>query len=502
MTVKLKRVALFGEGILAKSPVVTRQRRLNCYLEVRKDQDKSSIVCYGTPGMRLAFNAATPLNFPARGILGNDNGLYVVAGNTIKSLTATGGTLNTGIIGSSTGLVGMALNPTQLLVVDGSQGYVFTTATGALVAAGGAFPNGAKTCTYCAGFGIAEAPGTNQFYVSALNDFTNWPGLSFAAAVQQIDGILAVDSLTGLAIIFSSGHVEFWQNVGSSPEPFQYITNSASPYGLEAVNGRCHIGESILYLAHNQGGGVQNSAGSFQICRIKGYTVAVVSTPDIDSIIQTMARTSTVQDCTAYSFHNEGHDFAQFNFPTANRSLLYDVSTDLWSEVQSGITAGYAARHIGNLSTNAYDLQFIADYSNGNLYNPDPTVYTDNGSTIVREVVTRCALEDFNTFRISQIYLDMQTGVGLSNPALQGYDPVVQLQLARDNRDFGAPRLFKLGKQGQFMTRINSRRWGRARQANLRITVTDPVPFVIVAGAVMTSRRGGKADATAQRRAA
>lgn len=504
MTAKVKRIKLFGEGIFSKSAVVTRQRRLNCYLEVRDDGDKSTIVCYGTPGMRLSFNAATPLNNPLRGMIGTPTALYAVAGSQIKLLSATGQTGLSGAIGTSAGLVGMALNPTQLMVVDGSAGYVFNTSTGAVTIAPPAFPNGAQSITQCNGFFACELPGTNQVFVSNYNDGTTWSGLSFLAAVQAPDGIVAVDSLGGILIPFSNGHVEFWQNVGATQEPFQYITNSASMIGLAAVNGRVHCGDSLLFLGRTNGGGFQNAAGSFQVFRIRGYAVTPVSTTDIDNIIQTMAATSTISDCVAFSYQVDKHVFAQFNFPTANRSLLLDTATGFWSEVQSGITQAYAARHIGNLSASAYNQTYIADYSNGNVYNPDPFTYTDNGNTIVREVVSRCAVEDWNTFSISQIYVDMQTGVGLSNPALQGYNPMVELSLARDGRDFGAQRLFKLGLQGQNTTRVNSRRWGLIRTAgNLRIRMTDPVPFVITGAAIRTrSRAGRQGPTTASRRAA
>ena len=503
MSAKLKRIKLFGEGVFARSSVITRQRRLNCYLEIRKDGDKSSIVCLGTPGLKLAFNAATPLNVPARGMVGNNTALYLTAGNLVKSVSAAGATLAQGTIGTSTGLVGMALNPTQVLIVDGSAGYIFNPTTGAVVTVGGAFPNGALTATYCNGFFICEQPGTNQFFVSALNDGTTWNGLSFAAAVQAIDGIMACDTLGGLLIIFSAGHVEFWQNQGSVPEPFIYIQNSATMYGLEAIGSRVHAGDSLLFLCHTGGGSFQNSSGSFQIARIKGYSVEIVSTTDIDAILQQMAQSSTITDCTAYSFQKDAHLFCQFNFPTANRSLLLDTSTGIWSEVQSGITQAYAARHLGNLAAGAFNTAYVADYSNGNIYTYDPGMFTDNGNVIVREVVSPCAVEDFNTFRIGQIYLDMKTGVGLSSSALQGYNPTVQLSIARDNRDFGMPRSFSLGKQGQYWTRVISRRWGRAKQATLKIRMTDPVAFEITAGVVSTKMAGGGSVAPSpQRRAA
>jgi len=493
MTARIKKFRIYGGGIFAKSPVVTRQRRLNCYLEPRKDQDKSSIVCYGTPGLKLAFNASTPQNQPMRGMLGNNTGLYAVSGNLILSLTQAGAVAASAAIGTSVGLVGMALNPTQLMVVDGSAGYIFIPATGAISTAPASFPNGAMTITYCNGFFVCEQPGSNAFWVSNLNDGTTWNGLSFATAVQAIDGVLAVDQLGGLLIIFSAGHVEFWQNQGSIPEPFVYIGNSASMYGLEAVNGRVHVGDSLLFLCHTGGGSFQGSSGSFQVARIKGYAVEIVSTPDIDTILQDMARTSTITDCTCFSYQVGSHHMAQFNFPTANRSLLFDTSTSLWSEVQSGITQQHAARHLANLGAQGYNLAFFSDFSNGNVYTLDPGMYTDNGNVIVREVVTPCALEDFNPFRISQIFLDMQTGVGLSTPGLQGYYPQVELSIARDSRDFGVARRFALGLQGQYTQRVNSRRWGLIRrQGNLKIRMTDPVPFVVTSGAMTTSMRQGK----------
>lgn len=496
MTQKLKRLPIFGEGIFSKSPVVTRQRRLNVYLEIRKDEDKSSIVAYGTPGLQLAFNASG--STPARGMVGNDSGLFEVAGNQVLNLSPTGTVLNSAVIGTSYGLVGMALNPTQLMIVDGSTGYVFNPQTGVVTAPTG-FPNGARTIAYCNGFFIAELPGTNQFFVSALNDGTTWPSLSYAAAVQAIDGIAAIDTIGGLLIIFTYGHTEFWQNVGSTPEPFQYITNSATMYGIEAINSRAHVGDSIIFLAHTGGGSFQNSSGSFQVARIRGYTVEIISTSDIDNIIQGMARSSTIKDATAISYQQDEHAFYQLSFPTANRSLLFDSKTNLWSEVQSGLTPLYAARHLGNLAAQAFQQTYVADYSNGNIYNFNPQFYTDNGNTILREVVTKTGVSDFNTFRCGAFLLDMETGVGLQSPtSSQDYNPMVSIECARDMRDFGAPRLFALGRRGQYWTRVISRRWGRAKQMTFRIRMTSAVPFVIVAAAAMSKQRS---NAPARRRA-
>jgi hypothetical protein len=489
MTAALKVVPIFGEGLYAGSPVITRQRRLNCYLEVRKDKEKSTVVLKGTPGLKYAFNAPSAANFPMRGIIGNDTELFVVVSNQVQSLTSAGASNWSKSISSSSGLVGMALNPTQLMVVDGLSGYVLNASSGALSSPGAWFQAGALTICYCNGFFVCELPGSNQFYVSALNDGTSGSALSYAAAVQAIDGIKAVDTTGGLLIIFSAGHCEFWQNIGASPEPFQYIQNSASMFGLAAVNGRVHVGNSLLFVCRTGGAGFQNQTGAVQIARIDGYTVKIVSTSDVDTILQQMDASVGITDATAFSYQVGGHTFAQFNFPAGNRSLLLDTTTGFWSEAQSGVTSGYAARHLGNLAATAFSQAYITDYSNGNVYTFDPDTYTDNGSVIVRELVTRTALNDFNTMRVSELYLDMATGVGLSNPQAQGYQPMVELSIARDNGPFGRPRLLALGAQGQTSTRVRARRLGRARTMTLKVRMTDPVPFIITSGALRTSSR-------------
>lgn len=487
MTTKLKRQAIFGEGIYSKSAVVTRQRRLNCYLEVRKDGDKSTIVLYGTPGMGFAFNASTPLNFPARGIIGNRTALYEVAGNQILSLSASGGTLFSGILGTSFGTVGMALNPTQVIIVDGSAGYIYTPGASTVAPIGASFPNGARTVTQCNGFFLCELPGTNEIFVSAVNDGTTWNGLSFFAAVQYTDGISAVDSLGGLVIAFSSGHVEFWQNVSSIPQPFQYITNSALEYGLAAVYARAHVADSIVFLCQTREGGIQ-------VARIYGYQVKIVSTSDVDNILQSIASGVGVSDATMLVYQQDSHKFVQLTLPSANnglgRSLLYDVTEDTWGETQTGIAPGLGARHIGNFSAVAYGKTFITDAASGNLYTPSPTVYQDNGNVILRELVTKTGINDFNRYRVSAMYFDMETGVGLANPALQGYAPVVSIERARDMRDFGPARIVPLGRIGQVITRIMTRRWGTGRAFTYRLRMTDPVPFVVTAGAAISRMRG------------
>lgn len=472
--------AVFGAGVASKSYVVTRQRRLNCYYENRDDGDKARIVLYGTPGMKLKFTVGTS---PARGLLGSVLYLYVVAGSVFYQLNASGTTLGTGSLSTSSGLVSLAQNPTQVLLVDGTAGYLFNPTTHVLAPltvanfpSSAGFPSSARTITFASGYFVAEVPGTQQFQVSGLFDGATWSALAFASASQYSDTLLAVDSLIGNLLLFSNTHLEFWQNVGSTPQPFQPILSATTEYGIAAVFSRAHVDGSIIFVAQSPQGGVS-------VCQIKGYQVTPISTPDLDYIFSTFP---TVSDAVGLAYRTDKHPMYQVTFPTANRSFLYDCLTGIWNETQTGITTQYAQRHIGNLSTLFGGVQLISDYANGNLYTADSGTFTDNSATIPRQVISKHQLQDFNVFSIDEAYVDMETGVGTVSGA--GMNPNVQLSVSKDNgRTFGTPRTRSLGTFSAYTTRAIWRRWGSARVFVFKVDMTDPVKFVIT-GEASTAR--------------
>jgi hypothetical protein len=209
--------------------------------------------------------------------------------------------------------------------------------------------------------------------------------------------------------------MEFWQNVGSTPVPFAPILSATNDWGLAALYSRAHIAQSICFLGRSEG-------GQIQICRLMGYTVTVISTSDIDAIINGFTVTS---DAVGLSYQVDAHPFYQITFPTADRSFLYDCSTGIWSETQSGHALGYATRHLAQFSTLVGGQTVFCDISSNNIYTMDGEQFTDNGLPIERELITRHALDNYNEFTVDELYLDMETGVGISGIGF--YDEVYLL---------------------------------------------------------------------------
>lgn len=478
----MKILPLFGSGTAGKSFVVTRQRRLNVYFEDRKDGDKTKVAVYGTPGLVASFTPSTPGGLPLRGFQGTQSALYLVAYNQFQSVNSAGVAFASGTLGTTSGLVSITYSPSQVVLVDGSSAYLYTPATLILAAIVGFTATGARTCTFVAGFFVAEQPGTQFFWVSNAFDGSIWGALAFAAMASTSDNIVAVDNLNGNLLLFGQKALEFWQNVGATPQPFQPVLSAANTWGLAAIFSRAHVlssndQDSIIFLGQSEGGQVQ-------CVQVTGFSPKVISDPDLESIWNSFATTA---DATAFSYQVDAHRFYQINFPTGNRSFLYDGSTGIWSEVQTG-TSVIPVRHTGNLATYFAGQTLIADAVTSQVYRLDPNTYTDNGVTIIRQLITRHVLSSFNRIRISLLYLDMETGVGLQSG--QGSNPQIMLEYSKDNgRTWSAQRWVSSGLVGQYLTRVLWRRFGSTRDATWRITMSDPVKFVITEGAFRIRER-------------
>jgi hypothetical protein len=477
----MKPTALFGAGTKSKSAVVTSQRRLNVYFENRPDQDKSKVAIYGTPGLVPSFKIGNT-SVPMRGMAGDAKYLYLVFFNQFYELLAATGTLIASNpvqvpIVTHSGNVSIQPSPTQIVIVDGSSAYLWTQTTTTFTVISPFQATGARTVTFCSGFFVAEQPGTQTFWVSNAFDGSTWNALAFAEASSGEGTIQAVDQLNGVLIIFMSNAMEFWQDVGTSPEPFAPIQSAYNEWGLAAIFSRAHINQGIVFL------GVTTN-GIAQLCFLNGFSVQVLSDPDTEAIWQGF---TTVSDAVALTYQVDHHPMYQITFPSANRSWIFDQSTGISSEVQTGPSVN-PARHWGNFSALAGGFNYISDYATNQIYQMNPAVYTDNGQTTVREIITRHVLSAFNRVRLSLLYLDMETGVGLQTG--QGSDPQIMLQVSRDNgRTWSAERWKALGKVGKYLTRVTWRRFGVARDYVFKIRMSDPVKFVITEGAIKLSER-------------
>lgn len=474
----MEQIALLGAGLRSLSPIVTAQRRLNCFYDQRSDGDKNQFILRGTPGTISRYSLPTG---PVRGWKVVRGVLYAVAGAKLYSIKAGEEPTVRGTLTTGTGYVSMADNGIELIIVDGLKGYVLTLATNAYVEiTDGNFPAGATTVSFLNGRFQVEKANTRQYYVSQSYDADNWTPVIFAAKENNADDISAVQVLNGNLILWGSTSMEFWQDVGASPIPYRRINGATQTWGLAAKWSRAELSNSLVFLG-------QNPQGTVQVLKLNGYTPEPVSNSDIDNIIRAMGP-DVWSGAVALTYMIDGHPMYQLTFPKGNRSLLYDDLTKQWQEVQTGLEL--QARHRADLGIVFNGLNYVSDSKNGIIYELRADVVTDNGEPIKRQAVSKHLRMGGNEFPLDEIMLDMETGNGQQTG--QGSEPQIMMRISKDGgRTFGYERWVKIGRVGQYYSpRVIWHRLGSARDFVLEFTMTDPVPFIITSAFATTNQEG------------
>lgn len=454
-------IPLFGLSQKGKSATATAQRHLGLYAEIVAEPDKSRIVFYGTPGLTLDYSYGET---PVRGSIAARDLKYEVHRGTFWEVNNAGVKTNRGTLASTSGRVQLAFNGVQIALVDGTHAYVYTIATATFVTvASGLFANPIDV-TYQSQYFIYTFE-NGRFQISAPNDGTTVDALDFATAESNPDGLVRGIADHGELVFLGNQTVEFWSNSGGQDFPYTPQPGTAIEFGLAAANSLVKYNDSLAGL-------FSSSMGQVQVMMMRGHSMQAISTPDMDSIINGY---DTVSDATAFSYMLGGHAMYQINFPTAGTSWLFDSQSGLWSPIESGL---YGGRSRAEIRTNYLTKVSITDYENGNVYTLDPDAYTDNGTPIPREIVTRHFYKDGKRIAVNSLQIDFEMGQGLSTG--QGSDPQAMLQVSKDGgHTWGNERWVSLGAIGAYSSRAKWTRLGEGRDLVFKIRVTDPIPVVI-----------------------
>lgn len=459
---QLSPIPLFGIGNVGRSVSVTAQERTNLYIEVKQDDEgKHILTLYGTPGLEVFVNFGAA---PIRGLYQMGDLIYVAHRNKLYSVANNATITELGTLNSFGGRVNFSDNGTQIMLVDGVDGYIWNVNTLAFNVIVDVDWPGADTVTFLNGRFVVNKPGTGEFYWSALYDGLSWNSLDFATAESDPDNLVAVIAEMGQLVLFGVKTSEFWGDSGAADAPYSRVGSSAIEWGLAARDSLCKFMDGLMFLRKNR-------LGQVQVCLLTGYQANPVSNPEMEYVFGTYGN---VSNATAFAYMLNGHPFYQINFPSIDVSWLYDGQSKSWSKVMSG-----ESRHRADQYVNLLGTPYVSDYENGKLYRVDQEVYTDDGETIIREFISRHQANG-NRIKFSQMWLEFEPGVGLQSG--QGEDPQVMMSRSRDGgKTYGNEQWRSIGRVGQYKARAIWNRLGQAFDWVYKFRVTDPVKVVIIA---------------------
>jgi hypothetical protein len=126
-------------------------------------------------------------------------------------------------------------------------------------------------------------------------------------------------------------------------------------------------------------------------------------------------------DAIGYCYEQEGHFFYVLNFPTANKTLVYDQASGLWHERQTyNETTNIGGRDRAICHTYAFGKHIVGDFKNGNLYELDLNTYTDDGALIQGIRAMPHAHDNMDRIYYYEFEVDMEKGVGTVHETAKG----------------------------------------------------------------------------------
>jgi len=429
------------------------------------------------------------------------------------TITGTGIPVNTIItaLGTGTGGAGTYILSGSSLTISSETMYAHQFAT--LPTTDGAFEGGTVVDVNDNYF-IYSRPNSQQFAVSDILSPITQP-LSFGSKFTSPDNLVSLIANNGQLYLLGESSSEVWADQGTFPLAYQRIPGSSTQQGIVAPYSIARLGNAFAYVS-------RNIRGQNQIVLMNGYTPQRISTHAVENSLLDQY----TADAIAYTYQLEGHEVYVVSFPTIDITWAYDFTTGLWHKWLWVDDKNVYHRHRSNCAAVFQGIVVVGDWENGNLYQLDQSVYTDNGREIRRLRRAPHLVSDLQRQYFDELQIQFQPGVGtggfsrdrniylgdpytipLDEPLTIGvqeivvlgnagqisandtlYNPKAMLRWSNDGGSTWSKEYWQdIGQQGKYKHRAIWRRLGWARDKVFEVVVTDPVKAVIVSANLKAS---------------
>jgi hypothetical protein len=450
---------------------------VNLFPEIVPEAGKEPAFLQRAPGLRQLVQLPTG---PVRGLWTYGDYAYAVSGNRFYQIDSNWNYTDKGNV-SGSNPVNMVDNGTQLFIAAGATGYIYNANTDVFAQITDPDFYGAVGVGFLDGYFVYNEPNSQKFWVTSLYDGTSVDPLDFASAEGSPDDLVTLIVDHREVWLFGQTSVEVWYNAGLPDFPLARIQGAFNEIGCQAPYSVAKLDNALFWLG-------KDARGNGIVYRSKGYTGERVSTHAVEWQIQ---QYSTLADAVAYTYQQDGHAFYVLNFPTANTTWVFDVSTGVWHE-RAGWEDNNFTRHLGQCQMNFANEIVIGDYVTGTLYAYDMNVYSEAG-LVQKWLRSWRALptgqNDLKRTAQHSLQLDCESGVGLMTG--QGSDPQVMLRWSDDGGHTWSNEHWKsMGQTGHYGQRVIWRRLGMTQKLRDRvyeISGTDPVKIAIMGAELILS---------------
>jgi hypothetical protein len=296
---------------------------------------------------------------------------------------------------------------------------------------------------------------------SSDSNATTYTALATATMTGDADQLQIIDVVHKEIWSFGRRTTEVWSNVGGFPFPFAPIPGVFLQHGIAALRSLAKWGLNIFFLS-------QDNNGEALVMMGTAYKADIISTPAISDAIGAY---EIINDAIGFTYQQGSHIFYVLTFPTANKTWVYDLSTQLWHERAWLDNNGQLNRHRANCVAYAYGKTICGDWQNGKIYNWDLHVYTDDGDPIKRLRSFPHIVSSLDRISYKQFTADIEVGT-IDDPSAE---PMLNLRWSDDRGvSFGNGIQQSLGQTGKYKTIPSWNRLGFARDRIFELSWSAP----------------------------
>jgi hypothetical protein len=250
--------------------------------------------------------------------------LYSVHGNTVYNISSSGSSSAlTGTLSTSSGHVQIVAGLSQVLIVDGTSGYIINPVAGTVTTIVDAnFPTSPYSAACINGQFLVAKTTTDRWYMSDVDDGLTWTPVISGRAISNSDQLVAIETMRDIAYFFGTHSLEPW--TASEIDPYlQPITGGVMPFGTPERATIAKINDRILFYGTSEKG-----RGSFWM--LEGGQPVKIATPYIEDKVSDWI----FGNCFGFAYTNQGHDYYEIvNTTVADfNSWIYNITTGSWLE--------------------------------------------------------------------------------------------------------------------------------------------------------------------------
>jgi hypothetical protein len=464
-------IPIVGPSYKSRETPLSAQITKNVYPSIDPEA-KTIASLHGFPGLKDWATTATAAH---RGSHVANGVLYVVNGTTLYSVSSSGVATSRGTISGAT-RCDFANDANYLVITTGGTAYAYTISAATLAAISDADLSSPTTVGYLNTFFVYDQnSGTQgQFVTSAVTNPTNINALDYAEAESHPDDILRILIYNQLVYFFGSDTIEPWFNSGVGNPPFDRVQGGVRPYGLAGPWAAAQNDESIFFLDNNR-----------QPNEMFGLEIRPIGN---NALGKEWLDYTTVEDAEVITYILDQQVFAQFNFPTADRTWVYHKPSGTWFQLSYGVNN---ERHRGSSYQFCYGKHLMCDHSNGEIYELDFETFTDNLGVIQRQRDTAVIHGGLyqrpgQTIFFERVEFDLQVGVGINTG--QGSDPQLMVRYSDDGgMTWSAQEFYPIGVGGDYLRKVVLFDQGQAVFRIYELTYSEPTSFAIFSGSADVS---------------